>query len=405
MVMIIDGKAYIDEIKTVDSPEPEGLHTSLTARKIITGSVADIAGIRSGDYLIRVNDTPANEVDFSRLAILCTTAKYVFYQPSKQCYLELFARTIPLGIEFVKSNETVLHEYTKDVQLANHVDLYPVWNARNWEMLKKITDTAFMPVVMWLNCLVKAGFYSPEYLFSGAALYDAGDRKKGMQRIKCFSVSSPQSHTQEQSAVVNYYFAQEMLNSNDPDGAVELLYEAFNQHPYERIADDIEKLTGERPVADKYWPGREFPANYNLQRVIFGEGWVRLSQELGAMRDDQLFVICMLNGYRVNRFYNAFMYRFHGYQKCFPDLVYGLHVISSDPWQENHPDYFVYEKEYMDEMGEINLLHDPDWELWQKLDPHGSPAIYVLDKNGMIYHEGELLETDFCHVLEKFSRD
>ena len=51
---------------------------------------------------------------------------------------------------------------------------------------------------MWMNCLAKNIEYCPEYLFSGAALYDSGKRKKGMSRIKCFYDAFSDSLSQEE---------------------------------------------------------------------------------------------------------------------------------------------------------------------------------------------------------------
>jgi hypothetical protein len=403
--MRINPLSFVRSVEKIAGEPPKSFLMALRVDSRSAGSIADVAGVEEGDYLLYVDEVPASEMDYAEMAIHCAEVRYTFYRPSESAYLYLKAAGSPLGVKFAKADETVLHEYTYGIDAVDHTDLYPIWNRRNWRMLQEITKKAFSPLLVWLNHLGDTADYCPEYLFNGAALYDSGNRSKGMRRILRFAEIHPESHTKEQSAVVIYYQGQQLLHSGDRTGAIEHLHAAFEHWPHHRITEELQELTGEGPVFKTHWPGQRFPCNYRLQRVVFGDGaWLQLSDELKAMESGQLFIICMLNGYRVNRFYNAFMQRYLGYLNSFPGLIHGLHVVTSEPWQENHPSYFEHEQRVLEEKGEINLLFDPDWELWNILEPHGSPAIFVLDKNGMVHHEGELLATDLWDVLSRFQR-
>lgn len=382
---------------TVDKPAQ--LHFSMQVNKVDPASPAQAAGIKPGDLLLYVNTTPANSVDYAELAIVTDDVRYTFYKPAEGEQLVVEMKSVPLGAELIKSNETVFYEYSKDINSAHHTNLYPIWNRGEWQELQRITDKAFIPIVMWLSYLGNSAEYSPEYLFNGAALYDGGQRKKGMARIQRFEKTLPNMHTHEQQAVVKYYYAQEALHANNKELAIELLREAFGMSQYDRIADQIQKLTGERPVVPHRWLHQPFPLNYQLQRVIYGDGWVKLSDTLNAMQNDQLLVVCVLGGYRVNRFYNAFMQRYTGYRKWFADKIYGLHVITADPGQENHPDYFEHEARCIKQGNDVVILHEIDWEICNTLEIPGSPSFYVLDKNGVVRHDGELYHSDIWSLI------
>lgn len=400
--MLIDTSSLIKSIKIISGDAPKSLKSALKVNSLVKGSSADLAGIREGDYLLYVNNEPANIVDYPQMSARCIEVTYTFFSIRDKQYVEVNAMSAPLGASFIKTNETVYYEYTKDIERADYNDLYPIWNNRNWKALKKITDKAFIAIIMWMNCLAKNIEYCPEYLFSGAALYDSGKRKKGMSRIKCFYDAFSDSLSQEEDSIVKYYYAREMLKNNERKAAIELMQEAYMQGRHERIAKELFKLTGEKPVYNDYWPGREFPYDYYLKQAIYSDGgWVKLSATLQAMDSDQLLIICMLANFRTNIFYDRFMHRLIGYANCFPGVIFDLHVIISNVLGSNHdyPELLEHEVQYAKRNNSISVLLDTDEQLWDALEPHGSPTIYVLDKKGIVLHEGELFENDLWDVL------
>ena len=402
--MLIDASSLIKSINSISGEAPKSLRSALKVSSIVKGSSADLAGISEGDYLLYVNNEPANIVDYPQMAVRCIEVTYTFYIVRYKQYLEVNALSAPLGASFIKTIETVYYEYTKDIERANYNDLYPIWNSRNWKDLKKITNKAFITIIMWMNCLAKNIEYCPEYLFSGAALYDSGKRNKGMRRINCFYDAFAYGVSQEEDSIVKYYYAKEMLKNNEREAAIELMQEAYMQGRHERIANELFQLTGERPVYNDYWPGRQFPYDYYLKQVIYNDGgWVKLSTTLNFMERDQLLIVCMLADFRTNIFYDRFMHRLIGYVNCFPGVVFDLHVIVSNTHGSNY-DYselLKYEKKYFNQNNSISVLLDADEQLWDMLEPHGSPTIYVLNKKGIVLHEGELFENDLWDVLLK----
>ena len=62
--MLIDASSLIKSIKIVSGDPPKSLISALKVNSLVTGSSADLAGIREGDYLLHVNNQPANTVDY-----------------------------------------------------------------------------------------------------------------------------------------------------------------------------------------------------------------------------------------------------------------------------------------------------------------------------------------------------
>ena len=177
--------------------------------------------------------------------------------------------------------------------------------------------------------------------------------------------------------------------------------DAFSQWPHKRIQEEIHELTGDYYTFNRYWPDREFTCGYVFEQVHFGQGTVSFEQAINNMGENQFLLICVMGGYRVNRFYNSFMHRHLSYMKYFSDYIYDLHIITSEPDQENHPDYFVHEKEVIDTLGPIKLLNDPEWDICECLEPHGSPTIYAVNKSRNVMYEGELFDCDIWDLINE----
>ena len=210
-------KSLIESVDEVHSKPPKRLKNTLTVDTLSKNSLADVAGLEAGDILLTVNNQPSDSIDLTQASIDHDSIHYTFFRPGKNIAINLKTNAAPLGVKFVKSDETVLDEYSSNSDMADHKDLYPIWNNVNSKLLKEITLKEISPFIMSALSLINKLYYSPEYLFYGAALYDMGNREAGMKIIKRFEFCQPETHTQEQDAVVKYYYAKELLHNNEKE--------------------------------------------------------------------------------------------------------------------------------------------------------------------------------------------
>lgn len=393
-------KTLVHSVHSTDAAEePSPSLDTLYVGKVAAGSLASAIGVTEGDLLISINEKPPCDMDLTELAITEASLHYVCYQPGKRRLLSALCSSAPLGVELHKSASTVLRSYSTDPHNSDHTDLYPIWNSGDWQALRDITLKAINPVKMSLLNLFRALYYSPEYLLYGAALYELGQHAQGMKIIRRFERCQPQAHTQEQDAIVDYYYARQLRDQDLPEEAADLLLEAFAAHPHQRIGRLLRKLTGREYTPQHRWSGEKFTCDYRLERADSSGEYVDFTATIDDMNERQILLLCNLASYRTNRFYNAFMHRYLAWKRHFGEFIHDLHVASCAPEQENCEEYFYHEARAAGALGPVKLLDDSAWQLTHCLEPDGSPTIYAIGKDRNVLFEGDPFDVDFWNII------
>ena len=106
--MLTDTSSLIKSIRNISGDPPKSLKSALRVNSLVTGSSADLAGIREGDYLLSVNNEPANTVDYPAMSVQYIEVTYIFYSVVDKHYVEVIAMSCPLGASFHKNSRNDL---------------------------------------------------------------------------------------------------------------------------------------------------------------------------------------------------------------------------------------------------------------------------------------------------------
>ena len=86
------------------------------------------------------------------------------------------------------------------------------------------------------------------------------------------------------AAIGMHYQGMEQLRLGRREEGLERLRAAFAYSPFVRTADEIERLTGERPpMRVPKWTGQPWPARYSLPTLEGERDWVALGDVLATM--------------------------------------------------------------------------------------------------------------------------
>jgi len=352
-------------------------------------SPAAHAGIVPGDLLVSMNGQSASVLDPELYRLRATERSYVFFSPNTHEKVELTATRVDLGMELQRTAEAVVAGYKPesfDVE-----PLMTVWEAGAWEALEKLAGLALQ---------ARKDRNSPALVFLGAARYELGRRSEGHGLVQEFIQKYMRNWTIGYRAVAGYVVGQDCLASGDRARALTILTEAFDDGPYDRIANAIATLGVPRPTPKTTIAGQQFPGHYELPTLVGPNRTLTLSEALLPMRPGQLFLLCLLDGYRGNGPYNDFMQRYQIFCSSFKDWLVGLHVVTEIAARPPDRDYyFRYEDEAFAKKLPLEVLLDKGGAQTRVIQPTGSPFVMAIDKDVVVHAEGEMSGIDLWKAL------
>ena len=362
----------------------------LRVKAVAAVSPAAHAGIGPGDLLVSLNGQSAGVLDPELFRLRAAERSYVFFRPSSHEKVEVTATRIDPGLELQRTPESVIASYkpeTFDVE-----PLVTLWEAGAWDALEKLSGLALQAR--------KGDRNSPALVFLGAARYELGRRDEGFALVQEYVQKYVRNWTTGFRAVAGSVVAKRCEAEGDRAKAITILLQAFDDGPYDRIADAIEALGVPRPKPKTMIAGRQFPGDYELPTLVGAQRTLTLSEALLAMRAGQLFLVCLLDGYRGNGPYNDFMHRYQDFVPTFESWLTGLHVVTEIA--ERPPDrdyYFRYEDEAIAKKLPLEILLDHDGAQTSSVRPLGSPFVMALDKDAVVRAEGEMSGIDLWRAL------
>jgi tetratricopeptide (TPR) repeat protein len=362
----------------------------MIVKRVAPGSVAAHAGIAPKDFLAQMDGAAASTLVPELYLYHAPRHEYVFYARSSHEAIDLHATGIDIGVEVAYTPEAIRASY--DPRNPNYKSLEALWEARDHATLETLCS----------ETLARGPRDSPALLFRGAALYEAARHDEALKLLREYHDEYASHWTMNFTAVALYYLGLDALQNGQRDQALGLLYTAFDHNDFDRIAAALEKQTGERPAPPPpRWVGQRFPVDYHLPALDTAQPvTVKLSDRLAAMPEEKRLIVCVLDGYRGNGPYNAFMARYLGWAAHFAPYLYGLDAITEirdRPAKRDH--YFRYEDQVRAARLPFALLLDASGAVAAAIEPHGSPHILVLDRQGIVRYEGEMESADLWALL------
>ncbi|NCG17911.1 MAG: hypothetical protein GWP91_02730, partial [Rhodobacterales bacterium] len=229
----------------------------------------------------------------------------------------------------------------------------------------------------------------PALMFHGITQVEKGEATEGYEKIREYKNDYASEWAPKFRAVALYYVAREEEEKGQRELAIDLLVQSWLLWPNAQATDRIEHLTGRRPSANN-WYGRQFP-DYNLEEVDSRGRTVGLYDSLQGMQDHQVLVLCMLGGYRGNEIYDDFMRRYMANIGGFYEWIGSLHVVTQSVRRdEERPEHYAGEDLLVSTGASFQLLEDYRAFVQRAVKPPSVPTVYVLNRKGVVLHEGLL---------------
>lgn len=392
-------------VRTIRGPAPDPADC-LVVERVGDGSLADEAGVRPG-WLLHLPDEPVQGLRSTWLYnAVVERRRYVFCPPGSDEQLELVTTGIPIGVELMRTVEHVRAHYAVNSDPSALLDL---WKQRAWPVLEEM---AWKTLSQRKSGGLAGGLFArflgggqaatitvrnhPALVMFAAALAEQG--KPGWKDLVDEYRSQHASWwPSAYNAIAHYYLGWERAKVRPDQDAADLLWESFTAHPLEPTAVALELLLRRKPEVSR-WLGSAFP-HYSLETVD-ARGGARLDHTLASMDDAQLLLVCMLGGFRGTLEYDAFMRRYLVFVPWFPQLIYGLHVITTKTTREDdRPQHYRGEDLVLHAGLRVEVLEDLMAFVQRKVKPITIPTVYAIDKEGVIVHEGPLLAADLWEAL------
>ena len=372
------------------SARPPKPVSCLRVERVATRSVAGHAGVVAGDLLVSLDGGPASKADPKLYKHRATKRLYTFYSQARAEQVELACTGIEIGVELAYTSEAIKVRYKPAA--FDPSALEELWkNSAHGLLLELSTATLAHPGMR----------ETPALLFEGVGLWEAGRHDEGMARIQEYMRQHARSWTTNYAAIGMHYQGLEHLRHGRREEGLERLKAAFGYDALARTADEIEKLTGERPpLRVPKWVGQRWPANYSLPMLEGGPGWVSLADTLPSMGDRKVMLVCLLGTYRSNGPYGEFLQRWLNFGTWFAPFLQGLHVITMEPKRFQGGEWhYQLEETARNAACPFALLFDERGDAHVPLAPDRSPLIFALDRRGTIDYEGELESVDLWDTL------
>jgi hypothetical protein len=361
---------------------------------VARNSPASHLGLETGDYIVSVDGLYASAIDLEgRLLDGRENIEYQFYSYSKHININVSATTVPLGIVTEASSIGIVERYRSE-GFYGWGDLMVLWKRQNWNALEEASElVSSNGVISRFRRVFNKNFgISAEILFKGAAIYERGEREKGIDLIGRFIDDDLHNHETSLHAIAYLYAAKWAELNDDGDACRHWLAEAnrSNGGHFERIVQEV-YFKGYEAPADRYsWKGKTFPELYTLLKLGESEA-VSLQETLGSMSADQLLPVCVMPTYRGNGPYNEAMRCYRAIYKYVSHRVQPMQVILDSTEKRTDRDFWYENEELAINSGiPINLLHDKEQTVANKLKLEFSPVFYLLTNKGKIHYEGPL---------------
>jgi hypothetical protein len=362
----------------------------LIVSKVAPRSVAAHAGVAVKDFLVSLDGVPAVEAGARTFLSRAAERRWVFYSRARHEQIDLLATGIEPGVDLELTVDAVKQLYNpKD---SSPVELEALWTGREWKALQ---DCATRTLAAYPGNRDR-----PALVFQGAALYEQGRKGDGLALVNEYVDHFAPHWTMNFTGIGYYYQALGYLEAGQKERATSLLLTAFEYNRCPRLAEAVEKHTGERlPLEEAVWIDRPFPVAYDLPRLDAQSERVRLQDALDALGPHEGLLVCLLASYRGNGPYNEFMLRYHNFATWFGAYLKGLHVITMEPERPKERPYYFRAEDAIREAGlPLELLLE-DGSLALALELTKSPFILLLDRDRRIRHEGDMSGVDVWNAL------
>lgn len=388
-------------MKRETSPGAPDVSQSLEVVRVARTSIAAYAGIVPGDLLVSVGGRAAAKVGTDLNKVDAGERRYQLYSPGSGERLRLEATGVPIGIEVRPSPAAITATY----QAAPDPALLPsLWDAGKWAMLERLASSE-LPKPGILSALFgRARRRTPSLLLLGAALYERGERRKGLAMIHEYENEAARFFSMEYLAIARYYEAKERLAAKDEDGARAHLQKAYELAPLARVADALAKLTGSRPGKPSRFLGRRLPLDYELSPPDGGER-VSLEGSAGALAPGRLLALVVMGTSRGSAAYDALLRRWSLYAPSFKEHLGPLHVVTETGRREpEHPEWYKAEDLLHLRGLPITLLLDRGGGVARTIQPPSTPWVFLLDRGRVVHAEGGLSDVEIWDALASAER-
>jgi len=375
--------ALLDVRKLPEATLPK-LATVRRISRVATHSPAAAAGIARGDYLLSVNNRPAEQHHFWRDVLNRSHMSYRVWSQKQQCVCEIETNSMPFGVCASRTPEGVLTDYRAGI--GQYEDLIDLWLESEWSTLKTIGDRWKMPGrlgIEWQSRIKGRKPYSwrVEYLFKGIAEYEVGDQARGMQIIEEFAERDACNFEIVYQAILWNYRAKHNWHSLKKDQAIADLHTAYRCERLLPIHETYVDFGLEPPPDHSPQIGQSFPNHYALPNLSDVASLASLENALQQLPENAIHLVCVQTGNRSNRPYNQLMRRMQSFHRCFPQVFQSMHVIVGN----NIPRGWEYHEAAAREAAvPFTLLLDRMNSVAESLDTSRVPELFGLNKEGKI---------------------
>src|SRR6185295_12408663 len=121
------------------------------------------------------------------------------------------------------------------------------WDAGKWNTLERLASSAMGKPGLFARLFSSRHRNTPALALLGAALYETGQRAKGLAALQEYETRWARFWTMDYLAIARYYAAKERLAAKDEKNALALFEKSWELAQFARTADAIAKLAGHRP--------------------------------------------------------------------------------------------------------------------------------------------------------------
>lgn len=369
--------SHVRSVRHESETSPPDAAKCLEVVRVGRISPASRAGVTVKHLLVSVDGSPAapqaEALPFER------RQDYVFYSRDLCQTTRMTTDGIEIGVALKLAPEAVKATYSPAKSDPEMLEI--LWEAGDWAGLERLAAST-----------VKIRRDYPPLVFLGAAAFEQGRKAEGLDMIQEYLQNYARGWTTNFTAVGYYYTGQALLESNQIKDGLKKLQDAFQFHPFDRVAKAIESISGTRPAEAKNWLGQVLPA-YELAALDVGGGRASAVATLRSLKAHQRLVVCSLASYRGNGPYNLFMRRYLKYSAGFGEYLPQVHVITTNPERRpDRPHWYEAEDKARSAGVPMRILWDQSGRFTEGLRAHGSPQILVVDRRGKVLFEGSDLE-------------
>lgn len=386
-------------LKVVKGPPPDPEHCLLVER-VAQSSLAANAGVRPGMFL-ELPEEPVKGLRDSRLYHPVVRERRYVFATAAGDRLDLVTTGLPIGVDVIRAAEHVRASY--DPLTSHPSALLDLYKQQDWEALERLSWKTLTQqrgsggVFSRLLGGERMKLRDHPALVMWAVARIEGGKPGGPELLQEYRSKYAPNHAAAYDAIAALYQGRDAARRGDTRQAADLLWHAYVQWPQEGTAIQLENLVKRRPE-HRAWFGRAFP-EYSMDTVDRSSG-AKLSDTLQRMGTDQLLAVCLLGGFRGNADYDAFMHRYLSMGAWFHEVLFDLHVVTTEPRrQADQPGWYKGEDLVIGAGLRFKLLEDYLAYVQRSVKPAAIPTVYLIDKQGIVVHEGQLSEADLWEAL------